>query len=104
MKTIRKRVAPSVLNINHFVLDQHLSSIISIIKEWPALYADLHYLDEQGSGLIFGDNSHTMSYEIAIRAQAGNPLCVELCQVLNLLSPDHCVWAISNETLLRIAR
>jgi hypothetical protein len=91
-------------NVDHFALDQHLTSIISVLQGFPALYNALHYLDEQGSGVLFGDNSHTISYEIAIRAQAGNQLCVDLCQVLNLLSPDHCAWAISNETLLRIAR
>lgn len=89
----------------HVELDQKLGSVISVLQGYPALYAFLHQLDAMGAGVLFDNNNgHTISYEIAIRAKSGNQLCGELCQVLNLLSPDHCAWALSNETLLRIAR
>ena len=88
--------------MDHLLLDQKLGSVISVLQRFRLLYAFLYIMDKAGSGVIFGDASHTISYNIAIRAKAGNELCIELCQVLNILSPDHCAWALSNEKFLRM--
>lgn len=81
----------------------NLGSVISDLQQFPILYAIAYWGDRGASLIIFLDPHHTVSYNIAIRAKAGDPLAIELCQALNLLSPDHCAWALQNEELLRIA-
>lgn len=88
--------------MDHQKLDQRLTSIISWLQEYPEVYAFLYEADKAGSGIFFGDPNHTISYNIAIRAKAGDAWAIAACQVLNLLSPDHCAWALSNEALCRI--
>ena len=56
----------------------------------PKLYVELWLLDRAADGLLFRDPSHTLSYAIATRANAGDPLAKILCDGLNYLSPDHC--------------
>lgn len=56
----------------------------------PQLYVELWLLDRATDGLLFRDPSHTLSYTIAIRAKAGDPLAKLICDELNALSPDHC--------------
>lgn len=63
----------------------------------PKLYEELYLLDKAGDGIFFGDPTHTISYNIAKRAEKGDPLAIELCKALNALSPDHCKNAIINE-------
>lgn len=91
------------MNLDHATLDRKLTSVISWLQGYPELYNLLYELDKAGSGVFFGDPDHTISYNIAIRARDGDPLAIAACQALNLLSPDHCAWALQNEALLRIA-
>ena len=90
--------------MDHLKLDQHLTSVISWLQDYPALYGLLYALDKEGSGFLFGDPNHTISWNIAMRAKAGDPLAIAACEALNTLSPDHCAWALQNEPLLRIVR
>ena len=79
-----------------------LGSIISDLQQWPMLYAICYWIDRAGAVLIFWDPNHTISYNIAIRAKAGEGWAIDMCGVLNLLSPNHCEWALQNEGLLRL--
>ena len=88
--------------MTHQELDTKLTSVISELQKHPMLYTELYALDKAGSGIIFGDPTHTISYNIAVRAQAGNVVAKAACQALNLLSPDHCAWALGNESLCRL--
>lgn len=63
----------------------------------PELYLELWILDHAADGLLFGDPAHSISWNIATRAAAGNPLAKELCQALSLLSPNHCTNVLANE-------
>ena len=89
--------------IDHLTLDRKLGSVISWLQDYPELYQLLYEVDKAGSGIFFGDPTHTISWNIATRAKAGDPLAIAACQALNLLSPSHCEWALSNESLCRIA-
>lgn len=82
----------------HKMLDRRMASVISLLQQYPEIYNLLRELDKAGSGFLFGDPTHTISYNIALRAQAGDPLAKAACQALNALSPDHCAWALSNES------
>lgn len=65
--------------------------ILGYIEEHnPDLYVELWLLDRATSGLLFRDPNHTLSWNIATRARAGDPLAIELCKALNALSPAHC--------------
>lgn len=88
--------------MDHVKLDRRLTSVISWLQEFPALYNLLYEVDKAGSGILFGDPNHTISYNVAIRARDGDPLAKAVCEALNLLSPDHCAWALQNETMLRV--
>jgi hypothetical protein len=61
----------------------------------PNLYLELWLLDRAGSGILFDDPAHTISWNIATRAAAGDPVAKALCDALNLLSPDHCKNVLS---------
>ena len=56
----------------------------------PNLYLELWLLDRAGSGILFGDPTHTISWNVATRAKAGDPVAKAVCDALNLLSPNHC--------------
>lgn len=74
------------------------SALGNFISKHENLLAELVLLDKALSGILFHDPQHTISYNIAIAARAGNPLAKELCLALNVLSPNHCENAIKNET------
>ena len=83
--------------------DHKLTSIISDLQAFPVLYAIAYWLDRGGAAIIFADPSHTISWNIATRANAGDPVAIEMCEALDLLSPSHCAWSLQNEALCRIA-
>jgi hypothetical protein len=73
------------------------------IIEWlqrnnPQLLEELMLLDRATDGALFGEPNHTLSYNIAMAAQKGNFVAKLLCHVLNILSPNHCVSAIADES------
>lgn len=88
--------------LDHLTLDQKLGSVISWLQQYPELYNFLYELDKAGSGLFFSDPNHTISYNIAVAAQNGNALAEAACEMLNLLSPNHCEWALEHEGILRL--
>jgi len=63
----------------------------------PNLYLELWLLDRAGSGILFDDPAHTISWNIATRAAAGDPVAKALCEALNALSPDHCKHVLESE-------
>ncbi|MGO9798849.1 MAG: hypothetical protein ACLPQ0_05260 [Candidatus Binatus sp.] len=62
----------------------------------PNLYLELWLLDRAGDGILFGDPSHTISWNIATRAAAGDPVAKALCEALNILSPSHCANTLAS--------
>jgi hypothetical protein len=68
-----------------------------IEQNHPNLYLELWLLDRAGSGILFGDPSHTISWNIATRAAAGDPVAKALCAALNALSPNHCQVVLETE-------
>ena len=87
---------------SHEALNDKLKSVISDLQTIPWLYNLLYALDKMGSGFLFNDSSHTISYNIAVAAKAGNLWAIEACKVLNLLSENHCAWSLANESLCRV--
>jgi hypothetical protein len=61
------------------------------------VYLELYLIDCAGSGILFGDPHHSISWNIATRAAAGDPLAMALCQALNVLSPNHCQKTLDDE-------
>jgi len=59
-------------------------------------YAVLWLMDKAVDGLLFHDPNHTISYHVALMAREGNPFGAACCALLNLLSPNHCAWALEN--------
>lgn len=84
------------------IFTQQSESFIDELKEYPALYFIAYWGDRGGSLIIFHDPNHTISWNIATMAKNGDPIAKKMCQALNLLSPDHCAWALQNEALLKI--
>ena len=70
----------------------------------PQLYVELWLLDRATDGLLFGDPNHTLSYTIATRARAGDPLAKILCDGLNALSPDHCSKTLAANAAAVVAK
>lgn len=77
--------------------------ILGFVEKYdPALYTSLWMLDVATAGALFSnDDGHTISWQIATRAAAGNEVCIALCQALNLLSPNHCQNTLDSEVLLQ---
>ena len=63
----------------------------------PNLFLELWLLDCAASGVLWGDPTHTVSWQIATGAKAGNPIDIAICQALNLLSPNHCAQTLATE-------
>lgn len=61
----------------------------------PNLYLELWLLDRAGSGILFLDPNHTISWNLATRAKAGDPIAKAFCEALNALSPDHCARVLA---------
>lgn len=61
----------------------------------PDLYIELWLIDRATSGLLFMDPNHTISWNVATRAQAGDPIAKAICQALNALSPNHCAEVLN---------
>src|ERR1039458_7619068 len=59
-----------------------------IENNFPNVYTELWLIDRACSGILFGDPNHTLSWNIATEAVAGNPIAVAICQALNALSPN----------------
>jgi hypothetical protein len=68
----------------------------------PNLYVELWLLDCAGSGILFQDPNHTISWHVATLAAAGNPIAKAFCAAFNLLSPNHCANVLA--TALRRER
>ena len=63
----------------------------------PTLLLELLLSDEFWSAVLFDDKQvHTISWHIATLAKAGNPVAQKLCQMLNVLSTDHCQAALES--------
>lgn len=70
--------------------------ILGYIEEHdPNLYVELWLLDKAGSGILFSDPNHTISWNIATRAAAGDRVAQAICEALNGLSPDHCAKTLA---------
>jgi hypothetical protein len=72
--------------------------VIGWLQEYdPTLLLKLLLLDEFWSSVLFDDSTtHTISWHIATLAKNGNAVCQELCQLLNVLSPNHCANALAS--------
>ena len=77
--------------------------VLGLIEKYdPELYTSLWMIDVAMAGALFSnDGDHTISWQIATRAKAGNAVCQALCAALNALSPNHCQNTLDSETLLQ---
>ena len=66
--------------------------LLGLIQDYdPGLYDALYELDvDTATALFVNDEGRTISWQIATRAAAGDPIAKGLCDALNLLSPNHC--------------
>lgn len=62
----------------------------------PNMYMELWLLDKAADGVLFLDPNHTLSWNIAMAAKAGNPIAKLICDALNGLSPNHCQVVIDS--------
>jgi hypothetical protein len=67
-----------------------------IEDRFPNVYTELWLIDRACSGILFGDPNHTLSWNIATEAAAGNPIAVAICDALNALSPNHCANSLTS--------
>ncbi len=75
------------MNIVEFLKDNH-----------PHLLEQLVLMDKAMDGILIGDPTHTMSYNIAKAAAGGDPQAQWFCGKLNALSPNHCAEALAHES------
>lgn len=61
----------------------------------PQLYLALWAMDKAADGALFDDPNHTISWHVAMMAKVGNPFGIICCDALDVLSPNHCAWALS---------
>lgn len=59
------------------------------------LYNILLALDEMGNAIGDGDPRQTISYRAAKAAEAGDPVGLFICELLNDIDPGHCARALA---------
>ena len=88
---------PTTKAVLSMVIEQPMAAdtwggILGLIQQYdPSLYDALYVIDVDTANLLFvNDDGRTISWQIATRAAAGDPVCQALCLALDALSPNHC--------------